>query len=292
MRSSPLLDFDAQAVRIDVDLDDLPEQFADVVGHRQADFARVRAATMPACRAAPRATTSLTASELSGALPLSSCEHLAGHRHVRRAADQQNAVDLLPAQARLRARPAARSAACASADRASGLSNSARVSGTVNTWPAWVQVMLACGSLLRVRLAARRPAVERGQRHADRCAGRRRCCLMNLLGDVIDDAVVPVLAAQPHVAFDGERLEAALRQPDQRHVEGAAAEVVDQHRLLLDRQHAVGIRSRRVRARAVEASRPGRRRSVRRGCRARRGRRCGRRPWSPCGGCRRNRPAP
>ena len=52
--------------------------------------------------------------------------------------------------------------------------------------------------------------------------------LLELLGDVIDDAIVPVLAAQAHVALDGQRLEALLRQADQRHVEGAAAEVVDE----------------------------------------------------------------
>ena len=66
---------------------------------------------------------------------------------------------------------------------------------------------------------------------------------MNLLGDVIDDAVVPVLAAEAHVALDGQRLEALLRQADQRHVEGAAAQVVDQDGLLLDRAAA---RSRRA----------------------------------------------
>ena len=82
----------------------------------------IRAATMPACRAAPRATTSLTASELSGALPVSSCEHLPGHRHVRRAADQQHAIDLVPgqpglAQHLLRRQPRARSAGRASASR-------------------------------------------------------------------------------------------------------------------------------------------------------------------------------
>ena len=56
------------------------------------------AATMPACRAAPRATTSLTARELSAGLPVSSGQHLPGHRHVRRAAHQQHPIHLVPAQ--------------------------------------------------------------------------------------------------------------------------------------------------------------------------------------------------
>ena len=59
--------------------------------------------------------------------------------------------------------------------------------------------------------------------------------------DVIDDAVVPVLAAQAHVALDGDALEAAPRQPHQGDVEGAAAEVVDQDGLRLRRQGVLGV---------------------------------------------------
>ena len=92
--------------------------------------------------------------------------------------------------------------------------------------------MVVCGSLLSVRLARSAAAAEVGQRL--RIAARVVAVLrLELVGDVIDDAIVPVLAAQAHVAFDGQRLEVLLRQADQRHVEGAAAQVVDQHGALL-----------------------------------------------------------
>jgi hypothetical protein len=55
--------------------------------------------------------------------------------------------------------------------------------------------------------------------------------LLELGGDVVDDAAVEVLAAQEGVAVGGQHLELALavdvRDLDDRHVEGAAAEVVD-----------------------------------------------------------------
>ncbi len=88
----------------------------------------VRAATMPAWMAAPRATTSLTASELSGALPLSSRSICPGHRHVRRAADQQDAIDLVPADARPGAAPAASSSRVRVSRSRVSVSNSLRVS--------------------------------------------------------------------------------------------------------------------------------------------------------------------
>ena len=84
-----------------------------------------------------------------------------------------------------------------------------------------------------MRLARSAAALQGGQRLRVGRAGRRRAAAWNLLGDVVDDAVVPVLAAQAHVALDGERLEALLRQAHQRHVERAAAEVVDEDGLLL-----------------------------------------------------------
>ncbi len=64
---------------------------------------------------------------------------------------------------------------------------------------------------------------------------------LELVRDVLADAIVPVLAPQPNVAFDGQRLEMVPAQADQRHVEGAAAEVVDQHGLLRDRQWVAGV---------------------------------------------------
>ena len=186
---------------------------------------------MPAWMAAPRATTSLTASELSGSLPLISCSIC-----------PVIGMCVEPPTSRMRSTlsqpsPAWRSTCCVvsrvrvSRSRVS-VSNSARVSGTVSTLPSCVQVTLVCVSLLSVRLA----------RSAAACRPRQRLrigarilavLLLELRGHVVDDAVVPVLAAQAHVALDGQRLEAPLRQAHQRHVEGAAAQVVDQDGALL-----------------------------------------------------------
>ena len=129
---------------------------------------------MPACRAAPRATTSLTASELSGDLAGELLQHLPRHRHVRRAADEQDAIDLLPGQVRLPQHLLRREPRADEQVAASAFSNSARVSGTVSTWPACVQVMVVCGSLLSVRLARSAAACEMRSATADRCAGRCR----------------------------------------------------------------------------------------------------------------------
>ena len=134
---------------------------------------------MPACRAAPRATTSLTASELSGALPVSSLQHLPRHRHVRRAADQQHAIDLVPASGRPAAAPAASSAACAISRSRVSVSNSARVSGTVSTLP---RVRAGDG---RLRQLAQRPLGPLGggaAAPASDCGsvrGSSPCCFMN-----------------------------------------------------------------------------------------------------------------
>ena len=56
---------------------------------------------------------------------------------------------------------------------------------------------------------------------------------------MIDDAVVPILAAEANIPLDGEGFETALGEPHQRHVEGAAAQVIDEHSALLRRQRAV-----------------------------------------------------
>src|SRR5262249_40078656 len=53
------------------------------------------------------------------------------------------------------------------------------------------------------------------------------------LGDVGDHYIVPIFAAQVNIAFDGQRLKVTLRQPNQRYVERAAAEVVDEDGALL-----------------------------------------------------------
>ena len=199
----PVLDLDAEAVGVDVDLDDLAEQCRGrLVRCPAAGRARCWAATMPACRAAPRATTSLTASELSGGLPVSSCSIC---RVIGMCVEPPTSSTRSTWS---QVRPAWRSTCCVvsrvriSRSRVRS-SNSGRVSGTVSTLPAWVQVMVVCGSLLSVRLARSAAALQVGQRL--RIGARVVAVLLQeLAGDVIDDAIVPVLAAQPDVALDGQ----------------------------------------------------------------------------------------
>ncbi len=113
-----------------------------------------------------------------------------------------------PTSAPPAAAPAAWSAACGTSRSRVRSSNSARVSGTVSILPAWVtgdaRLLAACSaSAWRAR---RRPAAA-----ASDCGSlarvARRSCFRNWSAHVFDDAVVPVLAAQPHVALDGQRLE-------------------------------------------------------------------------------------
>src|SRR5262249_34868630 len=65
--------------------------------------------------------------------------------------------------------------------------------------------------------------------------------LLELLGHVLDDGVVPILTAKVHVAFDRHALEVPLRQADERYVERAAAQIVDEDGALLVGQNVVGI---------------------------------------------------
>ena len=58
------------------------------------------------------------------------------------------------------------------------------------------------------------------------------------VGHVLGQPHVPIVAAQPHVAVGGERVNLARRQPQQRGVEGAAAQVVDEQRHLRFRRLA------------------------------------------------------
>ena len=137
---------------------------------------------MPAWIAAPRATTSLTASELSGLAAAQFLQHAAGHRHVRQAADEQQAVDARPIDLRV---PQHQLGCEPGADEQVGrqfLELGAQVNGTVSTLPAWLQMIVVCWSLLRVRLArsaaAARVASEmgsaRGHRHTWPETVRRR----------------------------------------------------------------------------------------------------------------------
>ena len=110
------------------------------------------------------------------------------------------------------------------------VSNSARVIGSVRRWPSCATVMLACSTLRERPLGALGGGVE----HRGDCGSVARIgveLLLELLRGPVDEAVVPVLAAEPHVALDGEDLEALLAELHERDVEGAAAEVVDEHGL-------------------------------------------------------------
>ncbi len=101
------------------------------------------AATMPACRAAPRATTSLTASELSGVLPLTS----AIMRPVIGMCVEPPTSKIRSTWSQLRL---ACFKTCCTVKRVRiskslvMFSNSLRVNGTVNTLPACAQVMFVC----------------------------------------------------------------------------------------------------------------------------------------------------
>ena len=57
--------------------------------------------------------------------------------------------------------------------------------------------------------------------------------LLELVGKPVDDALVPVVAAEVVVAVGGENLDDAVGEVEQRHVEGATAEVEDED-LLVD----------------------------------------------------------
>ena len=66
--------------------------------------------------------------------------------------------------------------------------------------------MLVCCSLLRVRLA--RSAAACKLTSAIGIGARVAAMLLDeLRGYMVDDAIVPVLAAQTHIALDGQRLE-------------------------------------------------------------------------------------
>ena len=56
---------------------------------------------------------------------------------------------------------------------------------------------------------------------------------LELVDEAVDDPLVPVVAAEVVVAAGGLHLEHALADLEQRDVEGAAAEVEDEDRLLV-----------------------------------------------------------
>src|ERR1043166_715659 len=56
--------------------------------------------------------------------------------------------------------------------------------------------------------------------------------LVELLGYVIDDHVIPILAPEPVIAIRGEDVQLVLLDPHDRDVERAAAEIEDEHRLI------------------------------------------------------------
>ena len=64
-------------------------------------------------------------------------------------------------------------------------------------------------------------------------AGIELVCLDESIGRMIDEPLVPIVAAELHVAVGGQGLHLASGEPQQRDVECAAAQVVDQHVELL-----------------------------------------------------------
>src|SRR4029079_13115727 len=64
--------------------------------------------------------------------------------------------------------------------------------------------------------------------------------LLELVREVADDAAVEVLTAQERVAVGRLDLEYAIADLEDRHVESAAAQVVDRDRAALALVHAIG----------------------------------------------------
>ena len=187
--------------------------------------------SMAAWMAAPSATTSSTFTPVRGGLPAISRDVGADHRHPRRAADQRArrraACQVSPASPR--ASSVSRRVRSMSGNVIA--SNSARVSSKPLRWvPSW-SVIARRGPLGEGPLgllAADEDLVERDgvvERVEPRLGGE-------LLGQERGDPVVPVLAPQVVVAGGGQDGDILGRDPRHGHVERAAAQVVDQHRLV------------------------------------------------------------
>ena len=170
-------------------------------------------------------------------------------RHAGHAADQDDLVDLLGAEAGVLERGAAGPVEAveqigARAPRASrGVSFMLRCFG-----PLWSAV--TNGRLMSVSIAVESSHLrllgrflQALQRHAV-LAQVDALVLLELVGQVVDDALVEVLAAEEGVAVGGLHLEDAVADLEDRDVEGAAAEVEDGDLLVLLLVEAVGERRR------------------------------------------------
>ena len=206
MRSSLLLDLDAEAVGVDVDLDHLAQSVArppppGAVGCRRrlgGDDAGVQGGAAGHHLADRQRLVRRLAAQV--------LQHLPRHRHVRRAAHQQHAVHLLPVEAGLtqqllHGQPRADQQVARQVLELRPAQRHGQHLAAVRAGDGGL------GELAEGALGALGGGLEGGERL--RVGARVGADLLQELGgDVVDDAVVPVLAAEADVALDGQRLEA------------------------------------------------------------------------------------
>ena len=201
-------------------------------------------AMMPVWMAAPMAIPSSGLTARLGSLPKTLRTTSADLGGAGLAAHQQHLVDLLGLQA--------------------GVGEAARQGSMVRSSRSSVSASYFCRESTVLRCLGPEASAEMKGRTISVCcavesshlafsaASFRRCRAMrswrrsmlvsrwNSLDQPVDDALVEVLAAQEGVAAGGAHLEQALRQLQDRDVEGAAAEVVDGHELPARVLEAVG----------------------------------------------------
>ena len=165
-----------------------------------------------------------------GLLAAELLQHLADHRHAGRTADQQHA------SMSVHFRPAACSACRVKRVRSSrscvASSNCSRVISTRSDLPSYSQVMGVLARAESVRLASSHSR-QQLPAAAGSCAEVERVLALESSAARFDQPLVPVLAAQLHVAVGGQGQELAAVDLHHGHVERAAAQVVDQHLLRL-----------------------------------------------------------
>ena len=160
-------------------------------------------------------------------------QHLAGHRHVRGAADQQQAIHLLPAEARLAQHFLGRELGAGQQVAGQTFKFSA-AQGYGQHLAAVVAGHAGLRQFAEGALGSLRGRAQGCQRL--RILARVEAVLLDKFAShVIDNAVIPVLTAQAHVPHDRQGLEMTLSKPHQRHVECPAAQVIHEYGALLVR---------------------------------------------------------
>ena len=188
--------------------------------------------------AAPIATTSSGFTPLCGFLPKISATFSLHARHARHAADEDHLVDLLARAARRRVSAVSQGSTSASIRSATSASSCSRVSAMLRCFgPGGVG-----GDERQVDVGL---ATDESSCFARSAASFSRCSaiwsvaqvdarlLLELRDQVVDDALVEVLAAEVGVAVRAQHLEHAVADLEDRDVERAAAEVEDGDRLAL-----------------------------------------------------------